>query len=117
VQDGVIIASPARVVAVVEIVRQHMIATRTLQLSNEARTHKTAQLYSLITSQRCTDLFARFDTIADDLLEMQVKERKSHDDLWKKQGTLFRSVKRVAAEISAEIDGIIGATGSEESAP
>jgi hypothetical protein len=108
VHDGVMLASPARVVALVQIVRQHLIQTSTLRLSNEERTEKTAALYSFITSERCADLLTRVDTHAEDLLELQVKEKKAHDLTWKKQGELVRSVQKVRAELCSEIDEIIG---------
>ena len=108
VQDGVILASPSRVVAVVQIVRQHLLQTHMLRLSDEARTQKTAALYSFITSERCNDLFARIDTHTDDLLEMQVKEKKAHEHMWKRQGELLRSVQKVRAELCNEIESIIG---------
>jgi hypothetical protein len=114
VQDGVILASPSRVVAVIQIVRQHLVQTHTLRLSNEARSQKTAALYSFITSERCTDLFARIDTHTDDLLEMQVKEKKAHDLTWKRQGELLRSVQKVRAELCNEIESIIGTAETYE---
>jgi hypothetical protein len=107
VQDGVIVASPSRIVAIVQIIRKHIVQTHTLRLSNEARTQKTAELYSFITSERCIDLFKRIDTHAEDLLEIQVKEKKSHETTWKRQGELLRSVQKVRAELCNEIDTII----------
>ena len=86
VQDGVILASPSRVVAIIQIVRQHLLQTHMLRLSNEARTHKSAALYCLITSLRWNDLFARFDTLTDNLLDLQLKEIKAHENVWKRQG-------------------------------
>jgi hypothetical protein len=114
VQDGIILASPSRVVALVRIVRQHLVQTHTLRLSNEARTQKTAALYSFIISERCNDLFARIDTHTDDLLEMQVKEKKTHDLMWKRQGELLRSVQKVRAELCNEIESIIGTAETDE---
>jgi hypothetical protein len=114
VQDGVILASPSRVVAVVQIVRQHLLQTHMLRLSNEARTQKTAALYSFITSERCNDLFARIDTHTDNLLEIQVKEIKAHEHVWKRQGELLRSVQRVRAELWNEIESIIGTAETDE---
>jgi len=109
VQDGVIIASPSRVAAVVEIVRQHIIQAHSLRLSEEARMQKTAQLYKFMTSRRCKDLFERIDTHTDDLLDLQVKEKKIHEANWKRQGELLRSVQKVRAEICNEIDLIVAA--------
>jgi hypothetical protein len=114
VQDGVILAAPSRVAAVVQIIRQHIVRNHALRLSDEARTQKTAALYGFITSQRCTDLFARIDTHTDDLLDLQVKEKRAHEATWKKQGELLRSVQKVRAEICNEIETIIGTVDAGE---
>ena len=117
VQDGVILVSPARAIALVQVVRQHLIQNYTLRLSNEARTQKTAMLYCFITSERCMDLFSRIDSHAEDLLELQIKEKKAHEATWKRQGELARSVQKVRAELCNEIDTIIGTAQSYEQSP
>ena len=116
VQDGVILAAPSRVAAVVQIIRQHILRNHTLRLGDEARTQKTAALYTFITSQRCSDLFARIDTHTDDLLDLQVKDKKAHEAMWKKEGELIRSVQKVRAEIYNEIEIIIGTVNARERA-
>ncbi|QHO73608.1 hypothetical protein ACH79_14070 [Bradyrhizobium sp. CCBAU 051011] len=108
VQDGVILAGPARVVALVQVIRRHLVQTHTLRLSNDERVKKTATLYDFITSERCADILARIDTHTDALLDLQVKEKKAHDAAWKKQGELIRSVQRVRSEFTNEIDAIVG---------
>jgi hypothetical protein len=108
VQDGVILAGPARVVALVQMIRRHLVQTHTLRLSNDERVKKTATLYDFITSERCADILARIDTHTDALLDLQVKEKKAHDAAWKKQGELIRSVQRVRSEFTNEIDAIVG---------
>ena len=54
---------------------------------------------------------ATIDTHTDDLLDIQVKEKKAHESVWKRQGELIRSVQKVRAELSNEIDTIIGTAG------
>jgi hypothetical protein len=108
VQDGVILAGPARVVALVQVIRRHLVQTHTLRLSNDERAKKTAALYDFIISERCAGFLARIDTHTDDLLELQVKEKKAHDATWKRQGELIRSVQRVRVELTNEIDTIVG---------
>ena len=77
-QDGVLLANPARVVSVVTLIRRHLLQAHTLRLSSAERESKTAALYAFITSERCTQLLSRIDAQADELLEQQVKERKWH---------------------------------------
>jgi hypothetical protein len=107
-QDGVILVGPARVVAVTHIIRRHLVQTYTLRLSNDQRAEKTAALYDFIRSERCAGFFTRIDTHTDDLLDLQLKEKKAHDTTWKRQGELIRSVQKVRAELTNEIDAIVG---------
>ena len=115
VQDGVMIASPARIVALVQIVRAHLIHIHTLRMSNAERTQKTAALYSFITSQQCADSFARLDELAESLLDIQTKEVKAHETVWKQQGLAIRSAMKVQAELRNQIDSIIGTASAPES--
>jgi hypothetical protein len=116
VHDRVILAAPSRVLAIVQILRQHIVQTHTLRWSNEARAQKTAALYDFINSARCRDLFTRVDTQAEKLLDLQVKEKKAHETNWRTQGELIRSVQKVQAEIINEIDGIVGTAETLEQA-
>ena len=115
VQDGVMIACPARVVALIQIIRAHLVQTHTLRMSNAERTQKTAALYGFITSQQCADMFARLDEQAEALLEIQAKEMKAHENVWKQQGLAIRSAMKVQAELRNQIDSIIGTASVSES--
>ena len=108
VQDGVMVVTPSRAVVLVQIVRQHMVKTSALRLSNEARSQKTDTLYRFITSERCGDLFCHIDSHAEDLLELQAKEMRAHEATWKRQGELIRSVQKARGELCNEIEIIIG---------
>jgi hypothetical protein len=83
VQDGVIIANPARVLALVQMLRRHTVQVHTLRLSNVERDSKTDALYEFIRSERCCQLFARIDDHAESLLKLQAQEKKAHDTTWK----------------------------------
>jgi hypothetical protein len=108
VQDGVIIANPARVLALVQMLRRHIVQIHTLRLSYVERDSKTDALYEFIRSERCSQLFARIDGHAESLLTLQAQERKAHDATWKRQGTVYRAIQKDGGELSAEIDRIIG---------
>ena len=108
IDDGVIIASPARVLALVQIIRKHIVHAHALRLSATERAKKTAALYDFITSKRCAQLLDAIDTHAQDLLALQQKEIKAHESVWKQQGTFYRSIQKVRADIGLEIDRIIG---------
>ncbi|MGH9818352.1 MAG: DUF2130 domain-containing protein, partial [Candidatus Acidiferrales bacterium] len=50
VVEGVILANPARVVALVQVVREHIVKSHALRLSNEEKAQKSGELYAFITS-------------------------------------------------------------------
>jgi hypothetical protein len=106
-QDGVIVANPARVPALARILREHIVRIHMLGLSSTERTGKTEKLYRFITSKRCTDLLDSINTHADDLLDLQEKEKRAHDTTWKRQGQLLRSIQKVRGDLGAEIDQIL----------
>jgi hypothetical protein len=107
VQDGVILANPARVMVLAEILRGQVVQLATTRLSNEARAQKVARLYEFITSDHCTQLFDQIDSLTDAMLELEVKEKKTHDATWKHRGELIRSVQQARADLVSEIDLII----------
>jgi hypothetical protein len=114
VQDGVLIANPARVIALVELLRKQIVQIHGLRLSNESRDQKTTQLYEFITSDRSTLLLDQIEVQTDDMLELDVKEKKAHDTTWKKRGELIRSVQRARADFTSEIDHIIGTAAESD---
>lgn len=108
-RDGVLIVNPARAVTVAGILRRHMIQIHTLRLSRTERAKKMAALYDFITSEQCMNLLKRIESHAEALLEMQAKEIKSHEKIWKDQGTHLRSILKVLrGELLREIETIIG---------
>ena len=109
-QNGVLIVDPARVVALVEVLRRHIIQLSTLRLSNEERRQKTVALYEFIRSDQCNRLFERIHAQAHYLMKLQDKERKDHDAFWKKQDSLYRGVQKACGDLRSEIDRIIEAT-------
>ena len=52
-QDGVIVAQPARVVAIVHLLRDQIVRMHELRISKEGREQKSVELYAFITSEHC----------------------------------------------------------------
>lgn len=112
VQDGVLIANPARVVALATILRQNLIQVHTLRLSQADRESKMATLYEFITSDRCTQLLSRIDERADSLQDQQDREIRWHQNHWKKQGEAIRAIQKAKADLANEVEALI-ASGDE----
>ena len=114
VRDGVVIVNPARAVAIVGIIRKHLLSVHTLRLSKAELTEKKAALYDFVTSERCAHLLGRIDSNADALLELQAAEMKVHENHWKREGTLLRSIQKARGDLDVEIASIIGARSAAE---
>jgi nuclear transport factor 2 (NTF2) superfamily protein len=73
-------------------------------------------LYEFITSERCAQLMEQIETQTDDMLEIDVSEKKAHDSTWRRRGELIRSVQKIQIELSTEIDRIVGAPAGASAA-
>jgi hypothetical protein len=115
-QDGVIILNAARALVIAELLRGHLVQMYTMRLSNESRQQKMATLYDFIMSDRCNQLLSQVQIQTDDLLEIDVKEKKVHDATWQRRGEVIKSVQRAEAELSSEIDRIVRQPATEQAA-
>lgn len=115
VQDDVIIVNPARALVIVELLRRHLTQTHALRLSNESRNEKREGLYRFINSEQCAQLLSQIETLTDDMLELEVKEKKTHDVTWSKRGALLKSVQRARGTFASEIERIIGTSVQAQS--
>ncbi len=113
-REHVILACPARVPLLAELLRGHIILTHELRVSNEARDEKTAELYAFINSERCRQLLDSIETLVKKLEEIDVAEQKAHSGVWKKRGELLKSVLKANGVFCFEIDRIIGTAADDQ---
>ena len=112
--DGVLLANPARVVQLTTLLRRHLIQVYTLSLSNVERDGKKEDLYRFITSEKCTLLFGSIEGRSEELMALQEKEIKWHQNNWSKQGEKFRAIQKAKADLENEISLIVGAVDEIE---
>jgi hypothetical protein len=113
VREGVIIANPARVLMMVEILRSHIVRTSSLRIAGKERDGKTAALYSYITSERFWQHLKSIDSSADKMLDIDAGEKKAHEAVWEKRGRLIKAAQRSYGNVRADIERIIGTADSE----
>jgi len=113
VQDGVIVANPARVLALAQMIRKHVVQQATLRLSDEARAENTMRLYDFITSDRCSVLLEQIGTVSDKLLDLDVKEHRAHTATWKQRGQLIREIQQARGTLVTEIDLVLTAPAGQ----
>lgn len=113
IQDGVLLANPARVVSVATMLRQHLLQIHTLRLSGVERERKTVALYEFITSEHCALLLGRIDERASDLQEQQAKEIRWHQNHWNKEGEAIRAIQKAKVDLENKIGSIIGTSADD----
>ncbi|HEV7911336.1 MAG TPA: DUF2130 domain-containing protein [Methylocella sp.] len=113
-REHVILACPARVRWLAELLRGHIILTHELRISNEARDEKTAELYAFINSERCRQLLDSIETFVKKLEEIDVAEQKAHSRVWRDRGELLKSVLKTNGVFCFELDRIIGTAADDE---
>lgn len=115
IQDGVIVAAPARVVVLAHLLRRQITQLHALSITNEARDEKRDRLYDFVVSDRCTQLLNRVGTLSSDLLDLEAKEESAHRTVWKRRAELIRGIQGVHQEVSSEIDQIVIGTAGDAS--
>jgi hypothetical protein len=111
-QDGVIVASPARVAAIVQVLRDQVVRMHELRLSKEGREQKSLEIYAFITSEHCKALLDQVETQAGRMLELDTKEQEAHRRLWDQRKKLINTVQKARSDLVFEIDRIIGTAGN-----
>lgn len=107
VVHDVIAVSPARVGQIVQLLRNSMVRMHVLNLSLQERSGKMSELYKLISSEAFSQSFREADKLTQDILDLDVKEVKAHEDVWKKRGYLTKRLKNVLTEVQTEISAIV----------
>lgn len=107
VDSGVIVVAPARVSAIVEVLRKALIAMHVAKLSEAERTDKVSRLFRFITSTGFKRKLAEVSDLAGEALQIDVDEKRTHDNVWKKRGTVLTRIKNVLREIDTDVSAII----------
>src|ERR1051325_4401534 len=93
-KDGVIIAHPQRVLALVQLLRRQIIDNHRLKLTADERQSKAERLFAYMVSPEAGEEFERLHKATDALIEIEVREVESHRLVWRKRGELLHDVQR-----------------------
>ncbi|HEV7763569.1 MAG TPA: DUF2130 domain-containing protein [Thermoanaerobaculia bacterium] len=117
VDSGVIVIAPARVTVVIDVLRRALIAMHIAKLSDAERTDKLGALFKFITSSAFKKKLAEAEGLAGEALELDVQEKRAHDNVWKKRGMVLSRIKHVLREIDTEVSAIIEAPHDPQGSP
>jgi hypothetical protein len=107
IEADVIVVAPARVVYVIELLRKAMVTMHIKGLSLKERSTKMARLYELITSESYSGKLAEAIRLSEDVLDLDVQEKRAHDNIWKKRGTLGKRIQNVLRDAETEVAAIV----------
>lgn len=114
IESDVIVVNPARACHVVSLLRRSIIALHVRGLGAKERATKMSKLYKFMGSEAYTQRVGEIAKLANDILELGVQEKKSHDNVWKKRGSLATRITTTQREIDTEIAAIIEGRDQEE---
>ena len=117
IDSGVIVVAPARVRAMVEVLRKALIAMHVAKLSDAERADKLNRLFRFITSTGFKRKLAEASDLASEALEIDVQEKRAHDTVWKKRGTVLTRIKHVLRDIDTDVSAIVESRDDNEPVP
>src|SRR4051794_11554584 len=107
VDAGVIVIAPARVRALVEVLRKALIAMHVAKLSDAERAGKLAKLFKFITSPAFKRKLAEASELTGEALQIDVDEKRAHDLVWRKRGTVLTRIRQVLRDIDTDVSAIV----------
>jgi hypothetical protein len=81
------------------------------------RTSKMNRLYKLITSEAHAAKFTEANRLTQDMLELDVQEKTTHDNVWKKRGSLVKRIHNILREVETEVAAVIEGNEEPEQVP
>jgi len=106
-KDGIILVHPSIVVEVSKRIREGIIEISKLSHGKEDRKEKQDKLYQYIMSQEFSLILKCLSDINEKLYNLQSKEEKDHQTLWKNRKSLQEELLKTYNEFSSGIDSII----------
>ncbi len=114
-ESGVILVNPARAVHIAHLLREGMIAMHVKGLGQKERAGKTNKLYEFIASNEYRQQFDQVQKLTDELLDLDVDEKKAHDKVWKERGQRLRKQQHALSEIDTKVAAIVEAPSAGQS--
>lgn len=115
VDSGVIVVAPARVRAIVEVLRKALVAMHVAKLSDAERADKLTKLFKFITSPTFKRKLTEASELANEALQIDVDEKRTHDLVWRKRGTVLTRIRHVLRDIETDVSAIIESREDSES--
>jgi len=113
IDSGVIVVAPARVRAIVEVLRKALIAMHVAKLSEAERADKLNKLFKFMTSPSFKKRLAEASDLTTSALQIDVDEKRAHDLVWRKRGTVLTRIRQVLRDIDTDVSAIVESRDDE----
>ena len=117
IENGVILANPARAVIIAKLLRRQILQLHTLKASNQEKARKSDEIYAFMTSDRFEQFIGTIQNATKDLDDLQVEERKAHEKTWRRQGEMAAKLKKATSTFDEAVALIIAASTVSDGAP
>jgi hypothetical protein len=112
--ENVILACPARVLALAEILRGQIVVNHELRVGSVEREKKTAALYEFINSPLCGQLLDSVQSLVGKIEQVDIEEQSAHHKTWDKRATLRQAILKANGDFRFQIRRIVGTADAEE---
>lgn len=108
-RDGVIVVRPQGVIPIVRILRTSLVSSHVRRLSMKQREEKAARVYEYINSSDFRQTLAAAVRACEQLEEIDVDEKRAHDNVWRKRGSLERKIAGAVGNAESRVREIVEA--------
>lgn len=114
VKDGVVIVSPGRLLAIVEILRRAVITFHTLRLTQQEADEKASKLYRYLVSDKVADRWERIGQATTELRAIEQSDAVWQEKTRTKRLAHVRAVEAARDELHGDIQVIVAGTDDED---
>lgn len=112
--ENVILASPARVLALAEILRRQIVVNHELRIGAVERDEKSAELYAFINSPLAGQLLDTVQSLVGKIDDLDADEQKAHHKVWEKRAVLRQSILKANGDFRFQVRRIVGTAADDE---
>ena len=106
-RDGIYLVHPSILLPFVKYLREAIIELSMMSKSERERDSKEVMLYEYIRSQEFTSRIERISRIETQFNQLQDKEEKEHEKMWKDRKGCISQLEHEQMEISLRVQGIL----------
>lgn len=112
--ENVILAGPARVLALAQILRDRIVENHELRVGSVEREKKTAELYEFINSPLCGQLLDSVQSLVGKMEQVDIDEQSAVNKACEKRAALRQSVLKANGDFRYQIRRIVGTADANE---